>query len=533
LAAPQAQAQPLDSRQAWEGTIDYFATGAPLAIDTADSGTDVDQINQPESVEVTTTDVPSAAFVVAAYLYWAGTIPDQTDCATAPSETDDQVDLTDPSGATTTITADVCYCAAGAGSYDIQGCRADITTIAETAGMIGTWTVDGFAALIRNSSTDNASFAIVLVYEEPTTLPPRRIGLYDGLEEFSENSRTLTLGGLDADTPAHGELTWYVLDGDEGGTGLEQVQVMGEAGASTILGDAYNPLTNPMNRTINTTVPVQTGIVGVDIDQLDISGGLTPGDTSVDMTYTAGTDKYWVVFNIVGINVYRAVIQQRFSNKTWALQLDADSNGAPTPGDTIRYTIHLDNVGTAPGFVTVTDDIPSQASSWAMVDAAGGTDISTATTLIVQDIPVAAGGTADVRFDVVLASGTLAETMNNQALFDAGPDGNAGALTAPPVYIGVEDPPDDPADTTEPALDTSTDTSAPDIDEDMDASIDLPADTDNPDTGTDVLQPPGGGKPSVCTCSVPGLGTPSSALVMLMLVLGALQLFALCCKLIR
>ncbi len=530
-----ALAQPLDSRASWEGNIDYFATGAPMAVDGTDSdSTQVDTMSQPASVQVTATDVPTGAVVLAGYLYWAGTIEDQAECTTAPSATDGEVLVTVPGGTPTAVTADVCYCAAGASSYDIQACRADITAMVPAAGPQGTWTADGFAALIRNGATDNASFSVVFVYEEPFTLSPRRIALFDGLEEFYTSSRTLTLSGLDADTPARGDLTWYVLDGDEGGLEPEEVRVSGvPGGASTLLGDMHNPVDNPMNRTINTTVPVQTGVVGVDIDRLDISAGLTAGDTAADMTYTAGGDKYWVVYNIVGIDVYRAIIQPRLSDKEWSLHLDADSDGFPTPGDTIRYTIHLENAGTAPGYVSVTDPIPAQASSWSMVSTAGGTDASVADTLIVNDIFVAAGGTADVVFDLILADGTTDEIMQNVAAFDAGPDGNSGALVASPVYIGmpvVEEEPDEPVDATEPASDAASD---PDVLSDVPGDPDLSDATDvasdvQADTVLDVVGP-GGGTPSACACEL----TPSkhAAVPLSVLLLGLLQILLCLCKL--
>lgn len=147
--------------------------------------------------------------------------------------------------------------------------------------------------------------------------------------------------------------------------------MQGEAGASTTVFDAVNPADNPMNRTINTTTPPQTDVIGVDIDRLDISAALTPGDTYVDMTYSAGGDKFWVVYNIVGVNVYRAVLHPKKVDKSWILLDDADGSGTVTPGDTVRYTIRVENVGTAPGVVTISDPIPPEFSSWQIVSGAG------------------------------------------------------------------------------------------------------------------------------------------------------------------
>ena len=509
-----ASAAPLDLLSSWEGTIDYFVTGAPLAVDGSDSGTDVDTLSQPASVDVTATDVPTMATIIAAYLFWGGTIPDESDCSSTAS-IDDEVVLTVPGGTDTTITADECFCEVGAGSYDIQACRYDFTSML-TAGIIGTYEVDEFAALIRNSSTDNASFAIVLVYDEPNTLPPRRIALYDGLEELYEGSRVMNLPGLDVDNPADGDLAWYVLDGDIGGTGPESVELSGSpGGATTTLFDSINPATNPMNRTINTTSPPQTDVVGVDIDKLDASAGLTPGDVSAVMTYTAGGDKYWVVINIVGINVYKAHIPDRLSTKSWDLHDDADASGTITPGDTIRYTIHLINVGTAPGIVDVTDDIPAAFASWTLVDAAGGTDASTSTRLVIEDVPIAVGGTADIIFDAVIAEGTDGETVVNLADFDATPDGNVGRIASPPFVVGAGAPEDDP----ETAPETSPDVTEPEPEPTPDATTDPAVDPSTEpadDPGIDVPVPPGDSGAG-CGCSMTSTHTPSAALLLLLL----------------
>ncbi len=503
-------AEPLDLLASWEGSIDYFITGAPLAIDGSDSGRDVDTLSQPASVDVTSTDVPALAGIEAAFLFWGGTIPDQSDCATAPVYTDDEVVLTVPGGTPTTVTADECFCEIGAGSYDIQGCRYDFTSML-TSGIIGTYTVDEFAALVRNGSTDNASFAIVLIYDEPTTLPPRRIALYDGLEELYLGSRIINLSGLDVDSPADGDLAWYVLDGDVGGTGPESVELSGAPGGlSTTLSDSINPATNPMNRTINTTTPPQEDVVGVDIDKLDASAGLTPGDVSAVMTYTAGGDKYWVVLNIVGINVYKAHITVRLSSKDWELHDDADASGTPTPGDTIRFTIHLVNVGTAPGSVDITDDIPSVFDSWVLVDGAGGTDSSTATRLVLEDVIVPVGGSTDVILDAVIADGTDGEAVVNVVDFDATPDGNTGRIASSPFVIGGEadEEPEAPAEVVpepspEPAPDASADPSSdPSTEPSDDPVVDVPTPPGDPGAG--------------CGCSLAGRDAPSLAFLLLL-----------------
>lgn len=444
LGGGAAGAAPLTLLDQWEGGMDYFATGAPLAVDGPDGDTTtVDTLSQPASVVVSSADIPATATVVAAYLYWAGTIPDQSECANT-QYTDDEVLLTLPGAAAAVpVTADQCQCIPGATSYDIQACRKDITPLVVASGMQGTFTVDEFAARAQNGATDNASFSLVLVYEEADLLPPRRIALYDGLEELYQGSRVMQLAGLEVDNPAQGDITWYVLDGDVGGVGPEEVRVQGQPGGlSTAVWDMVNPFDNPMNRTINTTQPPQTGILGVDIDRLDISAGLTPLDTSVNMTYTAGEDKFWVVYNLVGVNVYRPVVNPKSSSKTWTLQVDADGSTTITEGDTVRYTIHLSNSGTAPGYVGLTDPIPPEFASWQLVDDGGGVNQSTATTLMLENLWLPVGGAVDVVLDAIIGPGAAGTSIVNGALWEVVSSGTTGAVVAPPVAVVSGSTPD-------------------------------------------------------------------------------------------
>ena len=433
--APEARAdQPLTELSTWTGAIDFFSTGAPLAIDGNDpDSTMVDTMAQPATVSVNASEVPAGASLVAAYLYWGGSIVND-DCG--GTTIDDTVDFTPPGGSISTVVADQCFCSdADAGSYDVQMCRKDVAPL--LVGMIGDYTVDGFDALIENGATNNASFSVVLIFRADS-LPPRRIGLWDGLQTMHSAvnpSAVVTLGNLEVDNPAEGDLTWYVLEGDFGGSVGEQVSVTGQPGSSTlVLSDSLNPADNPMNHTINTTVPTQAWSIGVDIDRFDISAALTPGDTSVATTYEAGDDKYWIAYNIVGVNVHEAVFGAQ-STKTWDYVDDVDPIGVPSAGDTLRYTIHLVNSGTAPGLVSLDDPIPAEAASWAMVDAGGGNDVSTATSLVVTDIPVDPAASVDVTFDVVLADAADETSMVNIASFDAGSDGDSGILVAPEVLI--------------------------------------------------------------------------------------------------
>ncbi|MDY0004807.1 MAG: hypothetical protein RBU30_26150, partial [Polyangia bacterium] len=355
------------------------------------------------------------------------------------------------------------------------------------------------------------------VFEEADLLPPRRIALYDGLEELYEVSVNMQLGGIEVDNPAQGEITWYVLDGDVGGVGPEEVRVMGlPGGVSAAVGDMYNPVDNPMNRTINTTVPPQMGVIGVDIDRLDISAALTPLDTALDMTYTAGGDKYWVVYNLVGVNVFRPVVHPKLSSKSWVMQLDADGSGSVTEGDTVRYTIHLENVGTAPGYVTIRDPIPAEFSSWQLVDGAGGVDLSTATELVLENLWLAVGGSADLLLDAVIGPGAAGSTVVNVATWEVESSGAQGSLEGSVLTVTTGSEPDAGL----------WDSSVPDAQADGGEVLDSGPDSQ---PGRDVAsqtdsQPPSGTAPVGCGCQGVAGPSPGGAFLLVALVLLCLLL---------
>jgi MYXO-CTERM domain-containing protein len=480
-----AAEEPLDQRFSFGGNTDFFATGAAMAEDGPDADTTrVDTLVQPALTEITDADVPAGAELRMALLYWGGSI-ENDDCA--GTTIDDEVLFAAPGQAAAAVPAEVCYCSdAAAQSYDMQLCRADVTGLIDA--LTGTYSVDEFDALIENGSTNAASFSIVLVYSHPD-LPARRIAVYDGLLTMwsgSNPEEVALLDGIDVDDPPDGDLTWYAIEGDVGGTGDESVSVLGLPGnLGLALSDAINPAGNPMNHTINTTVPPQSSALGVDIDQFDISAALSPNDTSVETTYSAGSDKYWIAYNVVGVNVY-APLFGIDSFKDWALEDDADQDGVPSPGDTIRYTLHLANTGDAVGSVDIEDPIPPEAASWTLVDDGGGVDNSTMDTLIVNELIVAPGGSVEVLFDVVIDVVPDQSEMLNVANFDAPPDGDAGQLWAEPVVISAEEQGGTDTDT---GGDTTTDTSTGGS---TDTDTTTTADTTGPGTESGTSETGGG-----------------------------------------
>lgn len=439
LAASSARAdEPLALRVTHTGAHDVRIIGGSLTEDGPDADTTRADVLQGESMaELLAGSVPPGAELVQGWLYWAGTIGD-TSCS--PSGLDRDVQLWLPTSIEPhAVAATSCTCSlSDAASYDVQACKADITGLFEDRhALAGEYWVGDFDAQVNNGATDNASFALVLVFTAPGQRP-RRIGLYDGLMTMSAAdlaTHRTTLSGLEVDNPAKGELTWYVLEGDTGGSGSEEVRVTGlPSGGSLVVADADNPATNPMNHTITTQTPARDDVIGVDLDRFDISAALDPGDQTVQIDLSAGTDKWWSVFNVLAIDVFEAVLRLD-SWKSGVLRHDHDDNGQPSPGDVVRYTLHLFNRGTAPALVELTDPLLAPATQVSIAGVPGGTVSTSGNIVHITDLAIAPGTGVDVVFDVTLGDTEDETLLTNTATFDARPDGDNGTLVAPAMLV--------------------------------------------------------------------------------------------------
>jgi len=429
--------EPLVERFSFRRASDFFATGATLAEDTDGDGA-VDVLLGSASVGVESGDLAQGAFLQQALVYWGGTIAENANCGGPDSSIDETVEITVPQGAPTTVTADACFCSgADNQSRDVQACRADVSALVTEAGgqLVGPWTLGGFQAQIADGDTDSASWSLVLIYGAPE-LPPRQLTVYDGLLTMRYDEVSFVLPDLDVDDPPAADLTWYVMEGDVGGSDGEAVSVRGlPGGVERVLSDDVNPAQGPMNRTINTTSPPQEGVVGVDIDGFDVSNALAAGDTSVEVTYSADADKWWLVFNIVGVRLFYSEFGD--SSLTWVLSDDVGADGEASPGDEVRYVIELVNTGEGNALVDLDASLPGAAESWGVLDAAGGSDLSTAAALRVEDVAVAAGGSAQVEFVLRIADVPPGTSLDVQAAYSVD-GGGSGVLVAPPLTVGED-----------------------------------------------------------------------------------------------
>lgn len=283
--------EPASARATWDGHFDYVVTGASLAIDT-DADGNVDSLIQPKALPIPVSHWPAGTAAHKVYLYWGGT---QTQPALGnPLVPDSVVMLGLPGGDSAEVRAQACYYSdGGAASYDVWVCRADVTNLfpASVAAWGGSCTLSGYHGLVNDNASDHAVAALVIVGGH-ASFPTRRITLFDGNTTFQSSSDTLAWSA--PLPPQAGSLTFFTLEGDPGSSSSEKVVVSTPGHPPVVLSDSLNPVNNPMNQTINTTLPAQTGTIGIDIDRFAIDSALSGVDTSVQVIFSGGSDKWWL-----------------------------------------------------------------------------------------------------------------------------------------------------------------------------------------------------------------------------------------------
>ena len=216
------------------------------------------------------------------------------------------------------------------GDYTVGDLRADICDGIEVAcddpdNPTSTCFSDSF---VHTAAT--ASFGLLLVVEAPS-LPLATVITYEGLSLLNAATPVAYAlgGGFTISDPAAGELAAYVIEGDAlfGGAKPSDklckadeyiwVNGTGNPNGGVCLEDAANPLGNIFNSTINTQ-PVPAGAcpgdvlcdeVGVDIDQFDISAGLAPGATSIDVSVVTNADTVALVGLALRVDVFTPIIE--------------------------------------------------------------------------------------------------------------------------------------------------------------------------------------------------------------------------------
>ncbi len=344
---------PLSLLESYTGRYDYTVTGGTLR--TASNATNACSVTNTGSA--TLSGIPAGATVAKAYLYWAGSgsTPDYNVTFQGQSVTD----VRNYTG----------YYEGGGISGDFFNGIADVTSIVISGGN----TTYTFSDLSVDSGGNYCSYSIVLagwslivVYEEPT-LPIKKVNLYEGFDFDRYSATTFTLDGLLVPADATGSVTGLFWEGDENYQGTteypEELTFNGNS-----LTDTYNPTNGAYNSTINSLGVSNSW--GVDLDTFDVSNFLSEGDTSATVVTRSGQDLIIKNLVIIAADTYAP---------EFTISKTSDATGPVEPGDTVTYTIEVENTGTGSATdVTISDVLPDglsyvDGSAQKTYPASGGT----------------------------------------------------------------------------------------------------------------------------------------------------------------
>ena len=355
------------------GTIDRAACGRSLE----DSSPDVfwrsdlpsegralaEAATQPSDARTTALlQLPAAAKVTYARIYWSTSLNE----GYTPSPTV-VIDRPGASGfKEITVTADPKDIVRDAGGSSLVfQASADISRIVQTYGP-GAYRVRGYATSpLVDLGQDVAwvAWSMLATYRDDTA-PVRNITIFDGLTRVGPDAEVMQpISGFavpPSGTP-EGRLTVIAYEGDSEKSGDSLIW------NGTAIADAQNPIDNFFNSTrsrlgqavsVVGDLPQLSGaansMASVDMDVVDVSGLLTPGATSANVTVRVTSDV-----------VYLGVLATAIVSKKPILEttLTYPAGSSMRPGDVLEFTSSTRNIGddTALGTV-ITHPLPAGLS---------------------------------------------------------------------------------------------------------------------------------------------------------------------------
>jgi hypothetical protein len=244
------------------------------------------------------TDLPAGATVKAAYLYWAGSWSDQRRSNQRTPDWDitlDGVALTADRQFTETF-------GLGRNRYDFFSGVKDVTSIVSAKGN-GLYTFGNLDVNTQRPHCDVqavlAGWSLIVVYTHPAE-SNRVVNIFDGFQYYRGGQIAVTADNFQisaADINGKvGHLTW---EGDAENSGILNGISEGLTFNGNNLLDAYNPLNNQFNSTVNVTGSADEW--GVDLDIYDVTPYLNAGDTQAATVYRSGQDLVLLSAEIVSV----------------------------------------------------------------------------------------------------------------------------------------------------------------------------------------------------------------------------------------
>ena len=444
--------------------------------------------------------LPAGANVTHAFLYWAAESP-------SGNQADTTATLDRPGTFTQAITAIDSDTNTWQGTDFYYQSVADVTTLIQTHGD-GPYRVSGvdtFPLANRNDQVIFSAWSLVVFYELPSD-PPRNLALFDGLDLVATTAATATLSGfLVPNAGFDAKLGVITYEGDGQTNGDELLFGTAPLNNGDRLSDAENPINNFFNSSrsrlgqpvsVVGDLPQLTGgnrsMSSFDLDVVDITDRLAPGQNSADIEATTTGDVYFLGAFITSISTYKP----NFATSTKTV---TDLNGGGLlPGDVLEYVINVVNTGNDMAvnlelldplpvgitYVPGTLEIVSGANAGVKTDATDtdqGEYLAASRTVSFRlgagadgtmggSLPI--GESTSVKFRVTVdagASGTIENQADISAEGDQGSpqettptDGNGGGPGAPPTPV-VIDACGTNADCTNPALPVCNTTPNPNV----------------------------------------------------------------------
>jgi clumping factor A len=423
--------------------------------------------------------LPAGAKVTHAFLYWGarrpGTAADTSVIFERPGTFMQTVDAVSsktiamPTGAYGGM-ANVSYQAV-----------ADVTSLVAAQGE-GAYRLSGVDTFDFANTTEDvlfAGWALVVLYKLDTDAP-RNLAVFDGLDSVAQGtSSSVTLSGfLVPNAGFDAKLGTIVYEGDKAFTGDSLSFGRAPLGAGDILSDAQNPADDFFNGSRSLLgqpvsnagdLPQLTGtpgsMAGIDLDVVDITARVRPGQTTADVRASTQLDVYFLGAFITSVSTFRPDFVT--SQKT----VRDVNGGSVSRGDELEYTITAVNTGNDDSAGTIVKDVvpagvtfvpgsvrvTSGANAGAKTDAAGDDQASfddatrTLTVNLGTGATATAGGSIPVNqssaftFRVKIDAGAP-QVLSNQAMIEASgvrgapvsvtpTDGNADGPGAPPTDI--------------------------------------------------------------------------------------------------
>jgi hypothetical protein len=263
----------LTAKENFEGKVNYTVTRGTLR---SNSNTNnACSLNSTSSAQLS--GIPVNATIRKAYLYYSG----------SGSTVDTQIKLDG-----TPLTADKTYTdrfISGQNNYDFfQGVK-DVTSMV-AAKKNGTYQLSDLAvdssAKYCGIQTVLSGWSLVVVYNDPA-IPSNKLNtiqLYEGFKLSQNQSVNYTLGNIKVASNPVAKFSMLLWEGDVTLDGDNEFFKFN----NNLLTDAFNPVKNQFNSSINTLQSTNT--YGVDLDTFNVSSYVTSGATSVTGTVSTNND---------------------------------------------------------------------------------------------------------------------------------------------------------------------------------------------------------------------------------------------------